>query len=247
MTNEYVRINKYLAGRGICSRRNADSMILKGKVYINGEKAYPGMKVSPGDEVTLDGRPLDSCGQAEKVLIAFNKPRGIVCTSSEKDRAPNIVDYIGYKSLIFPVGRLDKDSRGLILLTNRGELVNLINRSSEDHEKEYLVCLKEAVTDGFLKKLAAGVEIELPQRDGNTKKIKTKKCLVRKKGKSSFYITLHEGKNRQIRRMCLALGNHVDTIKRLRIMNIRLGSLKEGCYRIVKGRELANFEKELGL
>lgn len=219
-------------------------MILEGRVLINGFPASPGMGVSLEDEVIVDGKKISSLDE-EKVLLAFNKPRGIVCTSSYKDRAPNIIDYINYKSRIFPIGRLDKDSEGLILLTNCGELVNKVNKKAGHHEKEYLVRCAVPLSDEFLKRIASGVDIEIPYRDGKYRKVRTSRCKVKKRDRVSFYMTICEGYNRQIRRMCRALGNRADTIKRIRIMNIRLGELEEGEYRHVEGHELRNFEKEL--
>lgn len=245
MEKEGTRINKYLALRGKWSRREIDHMIEEGRINVNGKKAMAGMKVSEADTFSLDGKPIFNTITAKKVVLAFNKPRGIVCTSSQKDRAQNIIDFIGYKDRIFPIGRLDKDSEGLILLTNRGELVNLVNKSSGAHGKEYLVKCKFPLTENFLKNMASGVKIEVPLHSG-FKFVKTRKCHVKRKDSFSFYITLCEGYNRQIRRMCEALSNNAQTIKRVRIMNIRLGLLKEGSYRLVLGDELKEFEKELG-
>lgn len=239
-----IRINRFLSQKGLCSRREADRLILEGRVLVNGSPVRLGMEISPEDEILVDGKGINPLDE-ERVLLAFNKPRGMVCTSSDKDQAPNIIDYIDYKSRIFTIGRLDKDSQGLILLTNRGELVNKVNKKAGHHEKEYFVRCLIPIGDEFLKKMASGVEIEVPSRTGGVRKVKTGKCKVQKKDRFSFFITICEGYNRQIRRMCQALGNKADIIKRIRIMNIRLGKLEEGKYRHIEGRELENFEKEL--
>ncbi len=253
-----IRINKYLSGNGICSRREADRLIEEGRVSINGLLAESGMKVSDGDTVTLDGRAIARKSETEKELIAFYKPKGIVCTSTGNDRAENIIDYIGYDKRIFPIGRLDKDSEGLILLTNMGELVNSVNRSVFSHEKEYVVQCERRISEGFLKKMSEGVTIKLPIRKKKTavfngtkrhvpayeneyELVTTKPCRVKKLSQDTFSIVLTQGMNRQIRRMCSAMGNPVKELKRVRVMNIRLGSLKEGEYRRVEGAELEEF------
>lgn len=241
-----MRINKYIAESGLWSRREADRMIASGRVMVNKKFAQPGLLVSGLDEILVDGRPLN-ISPKEKVLIAFNKPRGIVCSASAKDRAENVIDFIDYGERIFYIGRLDKDSQGLLLLTNRGELVNLVNKLEGAHEKEYLVSCVYPLSDDFLKKMEGPMMIEVPDRAGLMKKVRIEKCRVKRKNNFSFYITLYQGYNRQIRRMCEALGNKVDTIKRIRVMNIRLGTLAPGKYRLVTGRELKEFEKELGI
>lgn len=266
---EAIRINKFLSERGICSRREADRFIESGRVLVNGKACEPGHKVDDRDNITVNGKSISSSDVTAPELIAFYKPRGIVCTSSDKDRAQNIIDYIGYKTRLFPIGRLDKDSEGLILLTNRGELVNLINKARYGHEKEYIVRCERRLTDGFLKKLAQGVEIRIPVEErrqaaadsgsghrrhyasGNAEKeyrlVMTKPCRVVQIDDHTFDIVLTQGLNRQIRRMCSALGNKVQRLKRIRVMNIKLGDLREGRYRQINGRELKELEKLLGL
>lgn len=241
-----VRINRYLAERGLCSRREADRLVCSGKVTVNGKVASIGMRICDFDDICVEGKSVKK-DHIERIVIAFNKPRGIVCTSSDKDGAQNIIDFIGYGERIFPIGRLDKDSEGLILLTNRGELVNLVNKSSGLHEKEYLVSCCSPVSDGFLRKMEGPLDILVPVRGGVMKKVKTMMCPVKRKNGFSFYITLKEGYNRQIRRMCETLHNKADTIKRIRVMNIHLGDLAPGKYRLITGSELKKFERELGL
>lgn len=223
---EETRLNRYLSEAGICSRREADRLIEAGKVLVDGAPAVMGMKINPGQSVLCDGKLVK--GRENPVLLAVNKPRGIVCTTSEKDRAENIVQYLSYPVRIYPVGRLDKDSEGLLLMTNQGELVNAILRGRYGHEKEYQVTVDRPVTDEFLKHMRAGVPIL---------DTVTKPCAVTRTGPCSFQIILTQGLNRQIRRMCQALGYEVRTLKRLRIMNIKLGNLKTGEYREIRGEE----------
>ena len=222
-----VRINKFLSEAGICSRREADRRIGEGFVTINGRKAVMGDKVFPGDKVMF-GRKSVSKEEAV-ILLVVNKPVGIVCTAEKRER-DNIVDFLGYPKRVYPVGRLDKDSHGLILMTNQGELVNQIMRSSNMHEKEYIVRVHREVTEGFLQKMAKGVYLE--ELD-----VTTRECRVEKVGRYTFRIVLTQGLNRQIRRMCQAFQYRVVDLKRVRIMNIRLGDLKEGEYREVSQEE----------
>ena len=218
---EIIRINKYLSEAGVCSRRGADKLIEEGRVTINGILALLGSTVSEGDEVRLDNKLI--LGSAKKVLIAFNKPRGIVCTTADpKSKDVNIVEYINYPERIFPVGRLDKDSEGLILLSNDGDLSNKIMKARNYHEKEYEVLVDRPFDDEFLEKMAEGVPIL---------DTVTRKCRLRRTGKTSFNIILTQGLNRQIRRMCEYFGYKVVKLKRIRIMNIKLGNLKLGTYR----------------
>lgn len=222
---ESIRLNKYLSDAGICSRRQADRWIEEKRITVNGEIAGMGMKVAPDSEVCLDGKPIKK--EEKKVLLAMNKPAGIVCTAEKRERN-NIVDYMKYPKRIYPVGRLDKDSTGLLLLTNDGELVNKIMRAGNYHEKEYLVSVNKPVTEEFCRKMSRGVEIL---------DTVTRPCKVEKTGEKSFRIILTQGLNRQIRRMCETLGYRVMTLQRVRIMNIRLGSLKEGTWRNIEGKE----------
>lgn len=222
-----MRINKYLSEKGICSRREADRFIAEGRVKINDETAVVGSKVSNEDIVKLDDKIVSQKKQ-KRIYIAFNKPVGIICTTDSSIKN-NIIDYINYPERIFHVGRLDKESEGLILLTNDGDIVNKILRASNNHEKEYLVTVDKPVTDDFLKKMSSGVPIL------NTI---TKPCKTERKSKYVFKIILTQGLNRQIRRMCSYFGYNVIKLKRIRIMNIKLGSLPVGSWRYLTSSEL---------
>lgn len=228
---EEIRLNKYLSACGICSRREADRLVGEGRVTIDGRIAAMGEKVLSGQSIYIDGKKIIDGSQKAKaapVLLAVNKPRGIVCTTSDKDRAVNIVEYLHYPSRIYCVGRLDKDSEGLLLMTNQGDLVNKMMRSGNAHEKEYFVTVDKAVTAEFIKAMGSGVPIL---------DTVTRTCDVRAEGKQAFTIILTQGLNRQIRRMCEYLGYQVVTLKRVRIMNLRLGKLKTGEYREVSLEE----------
>ena len=251
---EETRINKYLSEKGICSRREADRLLKDGKILVNGKIAEPGVKVNNGCNIEILGQNIRDKAKPDPVVLVFNKPRGLVCTEGKKDRAPNIIDYIGYESHIFPVGRLDKDSEGLILLTNIGELVNRINKKQYGHEKEYLVRCRRKLTDEMICKLASGMRIEVPvqRKAGNTVKNvfeyrDTLPCKVRRVDDYTFDIILTQGFNRQIRRMCGALGNSVTELKRIRIMNIELGNLKTGAYRKADKDELLSLFDQLNM
>ncbi|MDO4438842.1 MAG: pseudouridine synthase [Eubacteriales bacterium] len=251
---EDIRINKYLSEKGICSRREADRLLKEGKILVNGKLAEPGLKVSQDCNIEILGENIRDKAEPDPVVLVFNKPRGIVCTEGHKDKAPNIIDYIGYESHIFPVGRLDKDSEGLILLTNIGELVNRINKKEYGHEKEYLVRCQRKLSQEMLDKLSKGMRIEVPvsKRDGKTiRKVfeyrDTLPCKVKKIDDYTFNIVLTQGFNRQIRRMCAALGNKVTELKRIRIMNISLGKLETGKYRRASEDELRNLFKQLDM
>ena len=237
-----IRINKLLASLGICSRREADRLIAEGRVRINAAAALAGDRVFPGDRVFLDGKEVDTGEREQPVLLACNKPRGVVCTSSDKDRAPNIIDLVSYKSRVYPIGRLDKDSEGLILLTNMGELVNRINKGAGGHEKEYEVELYAPLPAGFIEGLKMGVTIEVPDRG----RVRAHCKDAWQTGDRSFHIILTEGMNRQIRRMSSALGGRVKRLRRIRIMNIRLGGLKPGAVREISGDELSVLLSSLG-
>lgn len=224
---ESIRINKYLSEAGVCSRREADRLIKEGRVSINGSHALLGSVVSEGDEVRVDEQPIE--GSAKKVLIAFNKPRGIVCTTKDpKSKDVNIVEYINHPERIFPVGRLDKDSEGLILLSNDGDLSNKIMKARNYHEKEYEVEVDKPFDDEFIKKMSEGVPIL---------DTVTRRCKLKRTGKMSFNIILTQGLNRQIRRMCEYFGYKVVKLKRIRIMNIKLDNLKSGTYRNITKAE----------
>ena len=223
---EPVRLNKYLSEAGVCSRREADRLIETGRVTVDGKTAQTGMKIIPGQEVRV-GKKLVSKGD-EMVVLAVNNPRGIVCTEEKRERN-SIVRFLDYPIRVTYIGRLDKDSRGLLLMTNNGDIINRMMRAANHHEKEYKVTVDKEVTDEFLEKMAGGVPIL---------DTVTRPCRVRKIGKYTFSIILTQGLNRQIRRMCEALGYEVKDLLRVRVMNIRLGSLKEGEYRELTDEEL---------
>ena len=233
--NEPVRLNKFIADSGYCSRKKADVLIEEGKVKINGETAALGTKVMPEDEVVIDGQVLKR--KTELILIAFNKPKGIECTTA-KDNPDNIIDFINYKELIYPIGRLDKNSRGLILLTNTGEIVNGILKSINYHEKEYNVKVNKPVTKEFLKQMQEGIYLK-------ELKVKTRQCKITQTGKDTFTIILTQGLNRQIRRMCETLGYRVLDLERVRVMNIKLGNIPEGHYRNVTKGEIEKLLKDI--
>ena len=214
-----TRLNKYISEAGVASRRAADRMVEEGRVSINGRTAVLGDKVAEGDEVRVDGKVISP--KKKDVVIAFNKPRGITCTSSPDD-PDNVIDFIGYPERIYSIGRLDKDSEGLLLLTNNGELANAVMRSRGEHEKEYLVTVDHDITDAFIRRMSEGVEIL-----GRM----TKRCEVERLSDREFRIVLRQGLNRQIRRMCGKLGYTVERLRRVRIMNICLGDLPSGRYR----------------
>ncbi|WP_088008699.1 23S rRNA pseudouridine(2604) synthase RluF [Indiicoccus explosivorum] len=230
-----MRINKFLSETGITSRRGADKFIEAGRVTINGKAAELGSKVSPGDEVRVDGELIEQPAE-EYVYIKLNKPAGITSTT-ERHIEGNIIDFVGHPLRIFHVGRLDKESEGLILLTNDGDIVNEILRAENEHEKEYIVTVDKPVTDEFLERMAEGVEI-LGTR--------TLPAVTERAGRNRFRITLKQGLNRQIRRMCAALGYEVRALRRVRIMNIRLNGLKTGEWRDLSEEERTRLFSELG-
>ncbi len=232
---ELIRINKYLSQSGVCSRRQADVLIKEGRVEIDGEAASSGAKVREGQKVTVDGKPIHI--QEDLVFLAFHKPRGIVCTTSRKEK-DNIIDYIHYPVRIYPVGRLDKDSQGLILMTNDGEAANRIMKARNYHEKEYEVTVNKRITKEFIEGMRQPVPLE---EIGAV----TRRCKVIKEGPNQFRIILTQGLNRQIRRMCEYFGYRVIKLKRVRIMDIRLGDLKEGTYRSLTAQELRRLKEEL--
>jgi 23S rRNA pseudouridine2604 synthase len=222
-----VRLNKYISETGICSRREADKWIEAGRVTCNGQPAALGTQVQAGDEIRVDGERIGA--KKPQIYIALNKPVGITCTT-ESHIENNIIDLVGHAERIFPIGRLDKDSEGLILLTNNGDIVNEILRSENNHEKEYIVTVDRPITDLSLKMMASGVKIM-----GQL----TKPCRVSRIDQASFRMILTQGLNRQIRRMCSALGYKAQRLKRVRIMNIHLGTLGSGQWRPLTERELA--------
>lgn len=223
-----VRINKFISESGICSRREADKYIEKGQVLVNGKRAEIGTLVSKSDKVLVNGLLIESKAEEDFVLLAFNKPRGIVSTT-EKGVRDNIVDYIGYHERIFPIGLLDKDSQGLILLTNDGDIVNKILRAGNSHEKEYVVTVNRPVTDEFVQRMSSGVPVL-----GEV----TRKCKVEKISEFIFRIILVQGLNRQIRRMCEYFGYEVEKLERVRIMNISLKGIGLGDWRLLEEQEM---------
>ncbi len=223
-----TRINKYLSEVGYCSRREADRLILKGKVTINGKIPEIGAKVEESDQVEVKGQRIEKSTRQKNVYLAFNKPVGIVCTTDRKVEPNNVIDFINYPKRIFPIGRLDKLSEGLIFLTNDGDIVNKILRARNNHEKEYIVKVNRPINSDFIQSMSSGVEIL-----GTI----TKNCFVKQLGAKKFKIILTQGINRQIRRMCEALGYRVKSLKRVRIMNIKL-DLPKGEYREFSKEEL---------
>lgn len=230
-----MRLNKYLSDAGFCSRRQADKLIEEGRVTVDGIKAGLGQQVNPGAKVLVDGKPVKK--RSRPVLLAVNKPVGVVTTTA-KDEPANIVTYLGYPERVYPIGRLDKDSEGLILMTNQGELAEQIAHARGRHEKEYLVTVDKAVTREFVEKMGAGVRI------GSAV---TRPCQVSKVSRNRFRIILTQGLNRQIRRMCEALGYRVLELKRIRILNITLQDLQLGEYREVAGEEYETLLDALGM
>ncbi|WP_301172492.1 23S rRNA pseudouridine(2604) synthase RluF [Brevibacillus nitrificans] len=228
-----MRINKYISETGFCSRRESDKLIEAGRVTINGRLAELGSTVSPGDDVRIDGNPLGA--KKKSVYIALNKPVGITCTT-ELHIKGNIIDFVNHPERIFPIGRLDKDSQGLILLTNDGDIVNKILRAENNHEKEYIVTVDKPITPLFIQGMSGGVRIL-----GTV----TKPCKVTKISDRVFKIVLTQGLNRQIRRMCQAFGYQVRQLKRVRIMNIELGELRVGQWRDLTPGELKELNKNL--
>jgi 23S rRNA pseudouridine2604 synthase len=228
-----LRINKYISETGICSRREADKWVVDKRVTINGKIAEPGSQVEEGDEVLVDNKSIKS--KPKLIYIVLNKPVGITSTT-ERHIKGNIIDFVNHRERIFPIGRLDKDSDGLILMTNDGDIVNKILRAEGKHEKEYIVTVDKPITPEFLKKMSEGVEIL---------DTKTLPCKIYKESKYVFRIILTQGLNRQIRRMCAALDYNVRKLQRIRIMNIHLGNLPIGKWRDLTGNELQQLFKDL--
>lgn len=226
---EKERLNKYLAACGICSRREADRLIEEGRVSVNGAKALMGMQVSSTDKITVNGKPIH--GKDEKVVLAYYKPVGVVCTERDRFAEKKITDMVHYPVRVTYAGRLDKESEGLILLTNDGELIDAMMRGSAGHEKEYVVKVNKEITPQFQQQMEAGVYLE-------ELSLTTRPCRMEVMGKYTFRIVLTQGVNRQIRRMTQVLGYHVAAIKRVRVVNIQLASLKPGEYRQIRGKEL---------
>ena len=229
-----TRINKYLSEIGYCSRREADRLIADGRVLVNGEPVEMGLKVSAEDKIVVNGEAISN-PKNKLVYIAFNKPKGIVCTTDTRVEKDNIIDYINYSKRIFPIGRLDKASEGLIFLTNDGDIVNKILRARNNHEKEYIVTVNKPITKEFLHKMSNGVPIL---------DTVTKKCFVKQTHKNEFKIILTQGLNRQIRRMCEHLDYRVTELTRVRIMNVNL-DLKVGKWRYLSAKELKDLNELL--
>lgn len=226
INNDSTSLNKYISSTGICSRREADKLIAAGQVTINGKVAVLGNRVFAGDTVKVKGKSLRQKPKA--LYIAFNKPVGIVCTTDHKERQ-NIISYINHPQRLFPIGRLDKPSQGLIFLTNDGDIVNKILRAGNNHDKEYIVGVNKPITAAFIRKMGEGIPIL-----GTV----TKRCEVQRLSNTTFKIILTQGLNRQIRRMCEFLGYEVTSLKRTRIMNVKLGKLKEGSWRELSKTEM---------
>lgn len=230
-----VRINKFLGSAGYCSRREADRLVGEGRVFIDGNMADMGSRVMPGQKVYVDGKAV--VPEEENILIAVNKPKGIVCTTTDKQGANNIVDFLGCDKRIYPVGRLDKDSEGLLLMTNDGELMNNVLTGKNEHEKEYIVEVDKNLSDDFERRMSEPMYLKELDKT-------TRPCRVIKTGKKTFRIILKQGLNRQIRRMCSNLGYKVVKLKRIRIMNIELNDLPAGATRKIEGSE---YEKLMNL
>ena len=226
--NSLIRINKYLSEIGFCSRRRADDLIEQGRVKVNGKLAIMGEKISGREEIRVNNKVVKKPEKKKSVYLAFNKPVGIVCTTDTRREKNNIIDFINYPTRIFPIGRLDKPSEGLIFLTNDGDIVNKILRANNQHEKEYVVEVNKPITKDFIKQMGNGVPIL---------ETITNKCYVKQTGKKTFKIILTQGLNRQIRRMCEYFDYRVISLKRIRIMNIKL-DLKVGEYRYFTNSEL---------
>ena len=230
-----TRINKYLSEVGFCSRRVADRLIEEGKVSINGEITEIGSKVKEGDQVEVEGQKIINPTKQKNIYLAFNKPTGIVCTTDRRVEPNNIIDFIKYPKRIFPIGRLDKPSEGLIFLTNDGDIVNKILRARNNHEKEYIVSVNRPINKDFIQSMSNGVEIL---------DTITKNCFVKQLGQKKFKIILTQGLNRQIRRMCESLGYRVRSLKRVRIMNIKL-DVPTGKFREITKEELIELNRLL--
>lgn len=233
MSDASISLNKFISQTGRCSRREADRWIEQGRVSLNGKTARKGNRVLPGDKVTVDGVAIKN--NTRTVYLLLHKPAGITCTTDQRDK-DNIIDFIGYPQRIFPIGRIDKASTGLILLTNDGDIVNDILREENEHEKEYIVTVHKPVTGEFVKRMQNGLPIL-----GTV----TKPCIVKQKGKRKFSITLTQGLNRQIRRMCEYLGYKVLTLKRIRVMHLTLGQLKPGQWRELTPTEVKQLKDAL--
>lgn len=233
-----MRINKYLAHSGVCSRRDADKLIERGEVLVNGRIPDPGQSVDDSDEITVSGKPLQRADRT--VVLAFYKPVGVTCTERDAHAEKTISELIRYPVRVTYAGRLDKDSEGLLLLTNDGDLIQGMMRGANRHEKEYLVRIDKKITPDFLSKMEKGVYLE-------DLEVKTRECKLKKMDQSSFQIILTQGLNRQIKRMCLACGARVKSIKRTRVMHIALGDLKPGEYRELSEEDIEKLYRDCGI
>ena len=233
-----IRLNKYLAHCGICSRRDADGLIEQGEVLVNGQKAMSGQQVSGEDEIFVSGRRIQGVG--EPVVLAFYKPFGVTCTEKDAHAERIISDLVKYPVRVTYAGRLDKDSEGLLLLTNDGDLIQAMMKGANRHEKEYLVKVDKEITPDFLKKMSGGIYLE--ELDATTRK-----CKIEKDGKFTFKIVLTQGLNRQIKRMCMACGYQVKRLKRIRVMHVMLGNLKVGEYRELDREDVQRLYRDCGI
>ena len=235
---EQIRLNKYLAQCGVCSRREADKLIEQGRVLVNGQVAAVGQQVGPSDEIKVNQKTLQ--GQEEKKVLAFYKPVGVTCTEKDPHAEKIIADMIHYPVRVTYAGRLDKDSEGLLLLTNDGDLINAMMRGANRHEKEYLVKVDKEITPDFLNKMSGGIYLK-------ELNLTTRECSVEKIGKFTIRIVLTQGVNRQIRRMCKVCGYQVKSLKRIRVVNVLLDNLKPGQYREIVGEELKELYQTCGM
>lgn len=233
-----MRLNKYLAHAGVCSRREADSLIAQQRVTVNGSIPTPGQSVSEADEITVDGRVIK--GQSRRIVLAFYKPVGVTCTEKDAHAEKVIKDIVNFPERVTYAGRLDKDSEGLLLLTNDGDLIQAMMRGANGHEKEYIVCVHRELSEDFRDKMEKGIYLK-------ELNVMTKECKVELLGNNTFRIILTQGLNRQIRRMCAALGYQVRSLKRVRVMDITLGDLRPGEYRELGRTEIEHLRKECGL
>ena len=235
MDEKGIRINKFLSEAGVCSRREGDKLVEAKRVTVDGEYVTTGTRVLPGQHVFVDGKEV--CLEEEEVVLLFNKPRGIVCTAEKREK-DNVIDFLHYPVRIYPVGRLDKDSHGLLILTNQGDLTNEILKASNYHEKEYVVGVNKPITGQFMMHMQQGVYLSELDK-------KTAPCKVKKLDDKTFSIVLTQGLNRQIRRMCRELDYHVRDLKRVRIMDYTLDGIAEGSYRKLTKAEIAQLKKQL--
>ncbi|MCR4797318.1 MAG: pseudouridine synthase [Lachnospiraceae bacterium] len=235
MDDKGIRINKYLSEAGVCSRRQADRFVEEGRVLIDGQPASAGAKVMPDSVVELDHKVL--CPVEEEVFLLFHKPKGIVCTAQKREK-DNVIDYLNYPVRIYPVGRLDKDSHGLLLLTNQGDMANAITKAANAHEKEYVVRVNKPITGTFLVHMAQGVYLSELDRT-------TAPCKIKKLSDKEFSIILTQGLNRQIRRMCKELGYRVMDLFRIRVMDFTLEGVPEGTYKTLTKEEIEGLKRKL--